>query len=166
MKLGCTQQRVSEWIKDIRARQKASRDSVIVRLSRLGWTQEEIAEKVGLERSSISIIVNNTESGKIHNLLAEGRDMEYIADHYSMDLALAWAFRLDGKTDQDRFGKDELNWGLRTWDDWRFNECDERFGDDWPGRTTTSVPAEVLQNAGRVPESTPNGLSRSGVGLD
>jgi len=34
----------------------------------------------------------------------------------------------------------ELGWGLRTWDQWNFNECDERFGDDWPGR----IPAQLI----------------------
>jgi len=34
----------------------------------------------------------------------------------------------------------ELGWGLRTWDQWKFNECDERFGDDWPGR----IPAQLI----------------------
>jgi len=58
--------------------------------------------------------------------------MEYIACHYNMDLALAWALRLEGKTDQERFKA--LGWGLRTWDQWNFNECDIRFGDDWPAR--------------------------------
>ena len=35
--------------------------------------------------------------------------------------------RLEGKTDQERFK--ELGWGLRTWDQWNFNNCDERFTD-------------------------------------
>ncbi|MEA3421940.1 MAG: MerR family transcriptional regulator, partial [Acidobacteriota bacterium] len=64
--------------------------------------------------------------------------MKYIASHYNMDLALAWALRLKGKTDQEKFK--ELGWGLRTWDLWNFNECDERFGDDWPGR----IPAQLI----------------------
>ena len=57
--------------------------------------------------------------------------MKYIAGHYNMDLALAWALRLEGKTDQEKFKA--LGCGLRTWDIWNFNERDERFGDDWPG---------------------------------
>ena len=56
--------------------------------------------------------------------------MEYIARHYNIDLPLVWALRLKGKTDQEKFK--ELGWGLLTWDQWTFNECDERFGDDWP----------------------------------
>ncbi len=64
--------------------------------------------------------------------------MEYIAKHYDMDLPLVWVLRLEGKTDQEKFK--ELGWGLRTWDQWNFNECDERFGDDWPGR----IPAQLV----------------------
>ena len=131
-KLGVTQQSVNIWISDIRVRQKANRNTIILRLNRLGWSQEKISEKVGLERSVISRIVQNTKIGNLHNLLAQGHDMEYIARHYNMDLALAWALLLEGKTDQEKF--QELGWGIRAWDDWKFNKCDERFGDDWPAR--------------------------------
>ena len=34
--------------------------------------------------------------------------MEYIAGHYHMDLALVWALRLEGKTDQEKFIKSFL----------------------------------------------------------
>jgi hypothetical protein len=64
--------------------------------------------------------------------------MTYIAAHLQMDLALAWAIRLQGKTDQEKFK--DLGWGLRTWDQWYFNECDDRFGDDWPG----AIPAQLI----------------------
>ena len=137
-KLGVSQQTVNIWVSDIRARQKASRNTVIIRLSRLGWTQEMIGKEVGLDRSIISRIVQNTKISDMHNLLSQGHDMEYIARHYNMDLPLVWALRLEGKTDQEKFK--ELGWGLRTWDQWNFNECDERFGDDWPGR----IPAQLI----------------------
>ena len=137
-KLGVTQQTVNIWISDIRARQRTNRNSNIIRLSRLGWTHEKISEKVGLSRNRISEIVGNTNICNIDTLIAQGHDMEYIAAHYHMDLALAWALRLEGKTDQEKFK--ELGWGLRTWDQWNFNECDERFGDDWPDR----IPAQLI----------------------
>lgn len=84
-------------------------------LSRLlGWTQEQIADAVKLSRNRISEIVGNTKLGKIDTLLSHGHDMEYAARHYNLDLALAWALRLEGKTDQERFK--ELGLGLRPWD--------------------------------------------------
>ena len=55
--------------------------------------------------------VQNTKISNMHNLLSQGHDMDYIAKHYNMDLALAWALLLQGKTDQEKFKA--LVWGLR-----------------------------------------------------
>ena len=145
--MGVIQQTVNTWIFDIRARQKASRNTTIIRLSRLGWTQEQIAGIAGMTQGRVAQIINNANFGEINNLLAQGRDMDYIARHYNMEFPLVWAclrvthrqaLRLEGKTDQEKFKA--LNWGLRTWDQWNFNECDERFGDDRPGR----IPAQLI----------------------
>jgi len=141
-KLGVIRQTVNAWISDIRARQKASRNTVILRMSRLGWAQEKIAEVVGLSRNRASEIVGNANFGNIDTLLSQGHDMDYIARHHNMDLPLAWALRLEGKTDQEKF--EALGWGLRPWDQWNFNECDERFGDDWPGRIPAQLVAHTL----------------------
>ena len=73
------------------------RNCIIVRLSRLGWSQEKIAKTAGLSQNRISEIIGNTSFSEIDNLLSQGRDMEYIAGHYHMDIALVWALRLDGK---------------------------------------------------------------------
>jgi DNA modification methylase len=55
---------------------------------------------------------------------------------------MVWALALEDKEDQDRFK--ELDWGLRTWDQWDFNDCDKRFGDDWPGRIPAQLIAHLL----------------------
>jgi len=73
------------WISDIRARQRAGRNIIVIRLNRLGWSREKIAEIVGLGQNRISEIIGNTILGEIDNLLSQGRDMNYIAGHYSMD---------------------------------------------------------------------------------
>lgn len=140
-KLGVIRQTVHTWISDIRARQKAGRNINIVRLSRLGWTQEEISAIVDMTQGRIAQIISNANFSEINNLLTQGRDMEYIAGHFNMDLALAWSLHLEGRTDQEKFKA--LGWGLRTWDEWKFNKCDERFGDDWPGR----IPAQLVAHA-------------------
>ncbi len=77
------------------------RDANILRLSPLAcppslwrsWTQEQIAKAVGLSRNRISEIVENTNFGNIDTWLSEGRNMDYIARHYHMDIALTWALR-------------------------------------------------------------------------
>jgi len=56
--------------------------------------------------------------------------------------ALVWSVILQEKTDQERFK--DLNWGLRTWDNWYFNDVDHRFGDDWPGRIPAQMIAHIL----------------------
>ena len=55
----------------------------------MGLIQEKIAKVMGLDRSAVSRIVQNTRISKMHNLLTQGRDMDYIAEHYQMDLAMA-----------------------------------------------------------------------------
>ena len=57
---------------------------------------------MGLSQNRVSEIIGNANFGNIGNLLAQGRDMEYIAKHYNMDLPLAWALRLGGKMDQEK----------------------------------------------------------------
>ncbi len=78
-KLGVTRQTINIWISDIRAQQRTNRNSIIIRLSRLGWTQEKISETVGINQQRISQITNNTSFGNIGNLLSQGHNMEYIA---------------------------------------------------------------------------------------
>ncbi len=55
---------------------------------------------------------------------------------------MVWSLALEGKDDCNRFK--ELGWGLRTWDQWEFNACDKRFGDEWPGRIPAQLIAHIL----------------------
>jgi len=57
-----------------------------------------IAKEAGLDRSVISRNVQNTKISDMHNLLSQGHDMDYIARHYHMDLALARPPRLSGQS--------------------------------------------------------------------
>ena len=87
-KLGVIQKTVNSWISDIRACQWAGRNIIVIRLNRLGWILEKIAKMVGLDRSVVSKIVQNTKIGDMHNLLSQSRDRSpahrsvygYIAD--------------------------------------------------------------------------------------
>jgi len=42
-----------------------------------------------MSQSKFAQFINNINFGKISNLLAQGREMDYIARHYHMDLALS-----------------------------------------------------------------------------
>ena len=55
---------------------------------------------------------------------------------------MVWSLALEDKEDLERFKK--LGWGLRTWDQWEWNDCDKRFGDEWPGRIPAQLIAHIL----------------------
>ena len=61
---------------------------------------------------------------------------------YREDSPLPGSLALEGKDDLQRFK--ELDWGLRTWDLWEWNDCDRRFGDEWPGLIPAQMIAHIL----------------------
>jgi len=83
-KLGVIQQTVNTWISDIRARQRAGREIIIIRLNRLGRAQEQIAEIVGISQGRVAQIINNTNFGEINNLLTQGRNLGGRTSHYKL----------------------------------------------------------------------------------
>ncbi|MBW2559090.1 MAG: hypothetical protein JRD69_09725 [Deltaproteobacteria bacterium] len=70
--------------------------------------------------------------------LSKGFTVAQVAEKHNWAEPMVWSLALEGKSDLDRFKA--LNWGLRTWDQWEWNDCDRRFGDDWPGR----IPARLI----------------------
>ena len=50
-----------------------------------------------MSRGRVTQIINNANFGEISNLLTQGRDMDYIARHYHMDLAMARPPRLSAR---------------------------------------------------------------------
>jgi hypothetical protein len=71
--------------------------------------------------------------------LRRGFTVSQVAEKHGWPEPLVWSIALD---DLERFK--ELSWGLRTWDLWNFNDCDKRFGDDWPGRIPAQLIAHIL----------------------
>jgi len=67
---------------------------------------------------------------------------------------MVWSVALEGKDDLERFKA--LKWGIRTWGLWNWNDCDRRFGDDWPARhrerSGEAPPSrDKLGGPGRIP---------------
>ena len=61
--------------------------------------------------------------------LSRGFTVAQVAEKHGWTDPMVWSLALEGKNDTARFK--ELGWGLRTWDQWEFNDCDKRFGDDY-----------------------------------
>ena len=76
---------------------------------------KKISETIELSQNRVSEIVGNTNFGKIGNLLSYGRDMEYIAGHYYMDLPLARLPRLSGQSiSSEAYDPTVTAWHFRT----------------------------------------------------
>ena len=69
--------------------------------------------------------------------LSRGFTVAQVAEKHGWTEPMVWSLSLEGKDDLELFK--ELNWGLRTWDLWNWNDCDKRFGDDWPARHRTRL---------------------------
>lgn len=98
----------------------------------MGWSQYEIADVVGLDRSAITKMVKNSNFTKIHHDYQNGKSVEEIAKWYGHDLVVTWAILLQGKSDLEifeTFGKDEYgNKQPKITDYWKFAKADPRLG--------------------------------------
>jgi ParB/RepB/Spo0J family partition protein len=113
-------------------------------MTRLGIPNVRIAKRLNIHRQTISNYTRKTNDRffkKIDQAFKSRVSVHDIAKTYSVPQALVWSQVLKEKTDQERFKA--LNWGLRTWDQWNFNDVDKRFGDPWPGR----IPAQLVAHA-------------------
>ena len=142
--IGRARQTVDAYIADLRAVTQMGRDIKIFRMNRLGIPQDRISERLGLVRTSLiyhlskmPVLANSTNAD-----LSRGFTVAQVAEKYGWTEPMVWSLALEGKNDNDRFK--ELGWGRRTWDKWEFNDCDKRFGDDWPGRIPAQLIAHIL----------------------
>jgi hypothetical protein len=112
----------------------------IALMNRLGIPHIRIAHRLNIHRETIAKYVQSIDRllKKINQAFKTGASIHEIAKTYGVSQPLAWSEALKEKTDQERFKA--LNWGLRTWDQWYFNDVDHRFGDPWPGR----IPAQLV----------------------
>jgi hypothetical protein len=110
-------------------------DLKIFRMSWLGIPQERIAKRLGQTRDTI-----RDHLGKMPGLakspkadLSKGFTVAQVAKKHACPVGpedrtggwaepMVWSLALEGKDDLQRFK--ELNWGLRTWDLWNWNDCD------------------------------------------
>ena len=78
----------------------------------------------------------------VNDDLSRGYTVSQVSEKHGWTEPMVCSIALKGKDDLERFK--ELNWGLRTLDLWNFNDCDKRFGDDWPGRIPAQLIAHIL----------------------
>lgn len=136
--IGRSRQTVDSYIADLRAVNHMGINIKIFRMNRLGISQDRIARRLGVDQKTI-----HNHLGKMPELafllntdLAKGFTVAQVAEKHGWTEPMVWSLSLEGGEDIKRFK--QLGWGLRTWDIWGWNDCDKRFGDEWPGR----IPAQ------------------------
>jgi len=142
--IGRSRQAVDSYIADLRAYSELEIDLKIFRMNRVGISQKRIAQRLGQTRDIIRMHLGKMPIlAKPPNTdLSKGFTVPQVAEKYGWSEPLVWSIALEGKSDIDRFRA--LKWGLRTWDLWYWNDCDNRFGDEWPGRIPAQMIAHIL----------------------
>ena len=142
--IGRSRQTVDSYIADLRAATQMGLDIKIFRMDCLGIPQDRIAKRLGLPQKTISnhLAKMPVLANQLNADLSRGFTVPQVAEKHGWTEPMVWSLALDGKEDLKRFK--ELGWGLRTWDQWESNDCDKRFGDDWPGRIPAQLIAHIL----------------------
>ncbi len=118
-------------------------EPAIVMMSRMGIPVEVISARLSANRKTAKKYSENPRLiQSIKKSLKKGQSCHKVAEKHCCPEPLVWSIALEGKSDLDRFKA--LNWGLRTWDLWSWNDCDKRFGDEWPGRIPAQMIAHIL----------------------
>lgn len=149
---GVTKGRMSQIIGDIISRRKASRNDLIYRMSKQGFTQREIGEKLGLDNSTVSKSLKKFSDKLSQNLkigLGEEKSIDKIAEEHNYYPLTPWIKYLDGKSDRERFkeygaSRDCLDDEPKVYDLWRYGNKDKRLGIDYDGRTWGQICLNLL----------------------
>ncbi|NLD35945.1 MAG: ParB N-terminal domain-containing protein [Desulfatiglans sp.] len=142
--IGRARRTVDLYIADLKAAVQMDLDLKIFRMNKLGIPQERISYRLNLPQQTISRYLPKmaTLPKWVNSDIKKGFTVSQVAEKHGWPESLVWAVNLDGKDD---LGKcHELQWGIRTWDNWYWTDCDKRFGDEWPGRIPAQLIAHIL----------------------
>jgi len=121
--IGRSRQAVDAYIVDLRASTELEIDLKIFRMQQLGLPQERIANRFSIPQRTLSDHLAKMPSLAIplNADLLKGFTVSQVAQKHSWIEPMVWSLALEGKGDLQRFKA--LNWGLRTWDLWNWNDC-------------------------------------------
>jgi len=113
-------------------------------MNRLGVPQDRIAKRLGQAREMIRdhlakmpVMANPPNSD-----LSRGFTVSQVAEKHNWTEPMVWSLALEDKEDLDRFK--EIGWGLRTWDQWEWNDCGRRIRQR--GNPDRRLPQDSEQN--------------------
>jgi len=143
--LSVSKSTVYEWVGHFINRAKASRETKAVRLSALGWTNQEIADRLDVKsEATIRLDRDNSELGKIANSIGKLWNTKSVAEwanRMAIPLTDAMAAAMVGLGDDERLKKLDIK--IQPYDVWNFYGCHDLMGDKHPGR----IPGELVCHA-------------------
>lgn len=144
--LGVSQKTISNWIKEIRARQEEERKYLIYRLSLLSWNGNEIGNVVGLSKRQSNEILSSGFSNFTKtalSLLKQGFSPSTIAERLQVsEESLVWAVALEGKSDEERMK--EFQVAPEIYNVWNFSVRDKRLGHENPAHIAGQIPLNAI----------------------
>lgn len=154
---------VSGFVSDILAKRREDRRAKALRLSMLGWTQEEIAERLGVDRTLISKDVKNFNTEEFH-IFDSGHTPEDIALRLGLPVQVVLAIQYEKMTDQQRMAGLKIN--IQPYDVWHFPGCHDLMGDKHPGRIPGELVCHVLYFYTKPGDLVVDPMAGSGTTLD
>ncbi|MBF0451132.1 MAG: ParB N-terminal domain-containing protein [Candidatus Magnetomorum sp.] len=138
--IGRSSRTVTRYLSDLKAVYEQEVDIKIYHMIQLGIPQERVSCILDIPQRSLSHRIEKlSEMTKpIKTDLTKGFSVSQIAKKYNCRESMILSIKCVNKNDIEIFKS--LKWGLRTWDYWHWSSCDDRFGDDWPGR----IPAQLI----------------------
>jgi DNA-directed RNA polymerase specialized sigma24 family protein len=108
--LSTSQRTLYRYLDDLLVARKNKDRAETIKLHLLGWTQKEIAQKLGVSQSVISERLSDFAIYQKTILLFHADDMraEEIARRHNLPISVIWAIVLEGLSDKERFEKLEL----------------------------------------------------------
>ncbi len=121
--IGRSRQAVDSYVADLRAATETEIDIKIFRMHRLYTPQERMMYRLGVPQQTISRHLPKMPmlAKWVNTELQRGFSVPQVVEKHGWSEPLVWSLALEGKDDLDRFKA--LNWGLRTWDLWNWNDC-------------------------------------------
>ncbi|KPA14411.1 ParB-like nuclease domain protein [Candidatus Magnetomorum sp. HK-1] len=142
--IGRSSRTVARYISDLKAVYEQGLDIKIFKMTKLGIPQDRVAFILDIPQRTLSNRIEKlTEMIKpIKSDLAKGFSVSQIAKKYDCSESMILSIKFEIKNDLEIFKS--LKWGLRTWDYWHWSNCDQRFGEDWPGRIPAQLVGHIL----------------------
>lgn len=165
--LGLPERSVRRWVSDIIDREKRRRQAAVWRLSKLGWTQAEIADSFKVSQPTVAGDIKNGQLADLDNRLPDDWNDNWLVDEaerIGVPLTEAMAAAIGGMSDDDRLARLDIK--LQPYDVWQFPSCHDLMGDDHPGRIPGELVAHVLYFFTDPGELVVDPMAGSGTTLD